>query len=378
MKTTEVYRFGIVRGDICRDFYGVIFQRGRPARYEKQALQRTITPMHNNRHASFADLTPDLVLDAVESTGLRCDGRILALNSYENRVYQIAIEDQPPVVAKFYRPGRWSDAAILEEHEFSRQLAEAEVPVVTAVADQSGDSLHHYEGYRFALFPRQLGRAPEMQDSTSLAWIGRFLGRIHQIGARQRFHQRPELNQQSFGEQPRDWLLNHDFIPADLREAYASVSRQALDGVAACYQRAGQIGSIRLHGDCHLSNILWLPEGPDAGPHFVDFDDARMGPPIQDLWMLLSGERAEMQAQLADILAGYEDFSEFDSRQLYLIEALRTLRLLHYSAWLAQRWDDPAFRTAFPWFNTQRYWQDRILELREQIALMDEPPLWPV
>ena len=177
---------------------------------------------------------------------------------------------------------------------------------------------------------------------------------------------------------PRQWLLDHDFLPDDLRDVYASVSRQALDGVAHCYERAGDYRSLRLHGDCHLGNLLWLPDGPEAGPHFVDFDDARMGPQIQDLWMLLSGERSDMQAQLADILAGYEDFYEFDARQLYLIEALRTLRLIHYAAWLAQRWDDPAFRQAFPWFNSQRYWQDRILELREQTALMDEPPLWPV
>jgi Ser/Thr protein kinase RdoA (MazF antagonist) len=203
--------------------------------------------------------------------------------------------------------------------------------------------------------------------------MGRFIGRIHAVGAQQSYQARPSIDIASFGEAPRDYLLSHDFIPQDLVEAWRSVVAQALDGVRRCYERAGSIRTLRLHGDCHVGNVLWT----DDGPHFVDFDDSRTGPAIQDLWMLLSGERADMVRQLSDVLAGYEDFFEFDSRELYLIEALRTLRLIHYSAWLAQRWDDPAFPAAFPWFNTQRYWQDRILELREQVALMDEPPLWP-
>lgn len=327
---------------------------------------------------SFADLTPDLVLDAVDSCGLHCDGRLLALNSYENRVYQLALDDAPAVIAKFYRPQRWSDAAILEEHQFVRELVEREIPVVPAIVNAAGDSLHQYHGYRFALFPRQSGRAPEIGDAATLEWLGRFIGRIHAVGAMQTYIHRPALDQQTFGIAPRQWLLEHDFIPPDLLQAYASVSQQALDGIARCYERAGDVQMLRLHGDCHMGNVLWLESGEQAGPHFVDFDDSRMGPGIQDLWMLLSGSRAEMQSQLTDILVGYEDFFDFDARQLHLIEALRTMRLLHYSAWLAQRWDDPAFPAAFPWFNSQRYWQDRILELREQIALMDEAPLWPV
>ncbi|MCH8621618.1 serine/threonine protein kinase [Undibacterium sp. TS12] len=327
---------------------------------------------------SFAGLTPELVLDAVESSGMRSDGRMLALNSYENRVYQIGIEDAAPVIAKFYRPLRWSDAAIQEEHAFVRELRSHEIPVIAASQAENGDSLRHYQGFRFALFDRQSGRAPETGDRATLEWLGRFIGRIHSVGAAASYQDRPVLNIQTFGLEPRAWLLEHDFIPADLLAAYASVSQQALDGIQRCYDRAGDIQPIRLHGDCHLGNVLWLESGPQAGPHFVDFDDSRMGPGIQDLWMLLSGDRADMQRQLTDILAGYEDFFEFDSRQLYLIEALRTLRLIHYSAWLAQRWHDPAFPAAFPWFNSQRYWQDRILELREQVALMDEPPLWPV
>lgn len=327
---------------------------------------------------SFAGLTPELVLDAVESSGMRSDGRMLALNSYENRVYQIGIEDAAPVIAKFYRPLRWSDAAIQEEHAFVRELRTHEIPVIAALQTENGDSLRHYQGFRFALFDRQSGRAPETGDRATLEWLGRFIGRIHAVGATASYKDRPALSIQTFGLEPRAWLLGHDFIPADLLAAYTSVSQQALDCIRRCYDRAGDIQPIRLHGDCHLGNVLWLESGPQAGPHFVDFDDSRMGPGIQDLWMLLSGDRADMQRQLTDILAGYEDFFEFDSRQLYLIEALRTLRLIHYSAWLAQRWHDPAFPAAFPWFNSQRYWQDRILELREQVALMDEPPLWPV
>lgn len=318
----------------------------------------------------FSELTPDFILNALESLGLHCDGRLLALNSYENRVYQVGMEDAPPLVAKFYRPHRWSDAAIQEEHDFVQALAESEIPVVAPLITD-GKSLLFYEGFRFALFPRRGGRAPELGDPETLEWLGRFIGRIHAIGSTADFVHRPTLDIASFGEEPRDYLLSHGFIPADLDAAYRSVVDQALDGVRHCFDRAGNVNRIRLHGDCHPGNVLWT----DDGPHFVDFDDCRMGPAIQDLWMLLSGERGDMTRQMSDVLAGYEDFCEFDPRELHLIEALRTLRLIHYSAWLARRWDDPAFPMNFPWFNTQHYWQNRILELREQIALMDEPTL---
>jgi Ser/Thr protein kinase RdoA (MazF antagonist) len=324
---------------------------------------------------SFAGLSPDCVLDALHSAGYQCDGRLLALNSYENRVYQLGMEEGPSLVAKFYRPLRWSDAAILEEHAFVSALAEQEIPVVPAMLDENGKSLHHYQGYRFSVFTSHGGRAPELDRPLTLEWLGRFIGRIHAVGAVQPYLHRPTLDIQSFGYQPVQFLLANDFIPADLMASYRSVSSMLLDGIARCFDRAGDVSQIRLHGDCHMGNVLWTDSGVQAGPHFVDFDDSRMGPAMQDLWMLLSGDRAEMTAQLCDILAGYEDFADFDPRQLHLIEALRSLRLLHYSAWLAQRWDDPAFKLAFPWFNSQRYWQDRILELREQIALMDEAPL---
>lgn len=322
----------------------------------------------------YAELTPDLVLAALDSVDLPGDGRLLALNSYENRVYQ-AFLDSPQdgmnaVVVKFYRPQRWSDAAIGEEHAFVVELAESELPVVAPLV-LHGRTLHCHGDFRFAVFPRRGGRAPELDRGDTLTWIGRFVGRIHAVGGRRAFRERPALDLRTFGEEPREWLLAHDFIPPELREVYRDVAAQALDGVRAAYGRAGQVRALRLHGDCHAGNVLWT----DAGPHFVDFDDSRTGPAIQDLWMLLSGDRDAMQSQLAQVLDGYEDFARFDRCELHLLEALRTLRLIHYAAWIARRWDDPAFPAAFPWFNTQRYWQDRILELREQIAAMEEPPL---
>lgn len=327
----------------------------------------------------FAGLTPDVVLDALDSVGLHGDGRMLALNSYENRVYQVAVEDASPCVLKFYRPERWTDAQILEEHGFVHELAEDEIPAVEPFSFAGAGTLPSFAGFRFAVYPNCGGRAPELEDRATREWLGRFIGRIHAVGARTRFDHRPALDIASFGDEPRDWLLEHGFIPADLDQAYRRAIELALAGVRQCFGRAGDMRPLRLHGDCHAGNILWKPEGPvhatAAGPHFVDFDDSRMGPAVQDLWMLLAGSRAEMARQLSDLLAGYERFHDFDRRELHLIEALRTLRLVHYSAWLARRWDDPAFPAAFPWFNTQRYWQDKILELREQIAAMDEPPL---
>ncbi|MBY0446565.1 MAG: serine/threonine protein kinase [Burkholderiales bacterium] len=318
----------------------------------------------------FANLTPDCVMNAIDSLGLPCDGRLLALNSYENRVYQVGQDDGPPLVAKFYRPERWSREAILEEHAFTLELFERELPVVPPIIHQ-GNTLHSFEGFQFAIFNKHGGRAPELESASTLEWMGRFIGRIHAVGALAPFVHRPALNIETFGTGPRDFLLSHDFIPASLKPAWESAVALALDGVCRSFDRAGDVANIRVHGDCHIGNVLWT----DAGPHFVDFDDSRSAPAVQDLWMLLSGDRQEMSRQLVDVLIGYEDFCDFDPRELHLIEALRTLRLIHYSGWLARRWHDPAFPAAFPWFNTEHYWQDRILELREQIALMDEPPL---
>jgi Ser/Thr protein kinase RdoA (MazF antagonist) len=313
----------------------------------------------------YASLTPDAVLDAVAAADLRPDGRLLGLNSYENRVYQVWLEDNSAVVAKFYRPERWSDAQIDEEHAFARELAEREVPVVAP-----SHSLRH-AGFRVAIYPRRGGRPPELGDPKQLEWIGRFIGRIHAVGSTRKFASRPTLDAQSFGHEQRAYLLERDFIPPDLLDAWKAITAQALSSVDAAFRRTGDVRQIRLHGDCHPGNIMWT----DDGPHFVDLDDARMGPAIQDLWMLLSGDRAAMTGQLRAVLAGYDQFMSFDKKELNILEPLRTLRLLNYSAWIARRWDDPAFPSAFPWFNTQRYWQDRILELREQIALMSEEPL---
>ena len=326
--------------------------------------------------APYADLTPDVVLNAIDAAGLATTGTLLALNSYENRVFQLGVDhgEHRFVVAKFYRPGRWTDAQILEEHAFTQQLARAEVPAVPPLAID-GRTLHRAAGHRFAVYPRRGGRAPELEERSVREWLGRFIGRIHVAGAASGYVHRPALDVETFGAEPRAYLLDSSWLPHGLRDVYAGVSAQALDEVRRCYERAGSVPSIRLHGDVHVGNVLWTDGGPQPGPHFVDFDDSRMGPAVQDLWMLLSGAHEERQAQLADLLAGYEDFAAFERRELALIEALRTLRLIHYSAWIARRWDDPAFPAAFPWFDTPRYWEQKILELREQIALMDEPPL---
>ena len=315
----------------------------------------------------------------MEDAGFACNRNLLTLNSYENRVYQVGLDDGSPVITKFYRPRRWSDAQILEEHAFVAELFEREIPVVPAIAFDGGNTLHEYAGFRFSVFPRHGGRAPNLDDKEVLEWLGRFLGRIHAVGAIKPFAERPALNLHTFGTESRDWLLEHALIPTELRQAWSSVAEHALNGVTKAYERAGKVSTIRLHGDCHIGNVLWREgaidnsgnAGNGAGPHFVDFDDARNGPAIQDLWMLFPSDKIERKPLVEAILRGYEEFCEFDDRELQLIEALRTLRLLHYSAWIARRWDDPAFPAAFPWFGTAHYWQDRILELKEQIALME-------
>ncbi len=323
----------------------------------------------------YSALTPEAVLDAAASLGLRPDGRLLSLNSYENRVYQVWLEEGSAqgqaAVLKFYRPQRWSKAQILEEHEFARELAGREIPVVAPT------HFSEFAGFFFAAYERRGGRPPNLEDPKVLEWIGRFLGRIHLVGASSPFRVRPALTLETFGDEPRKWLLEHASIPADVLESWKAVTEQALASAKRCFEAAQGVRQIRLHGDCHPGNILWTEYGEQPGPHFVDLDDARTGPAVQDLWMLLSGEPGQQSRQLSDLLSGYEQFAPFDRRELHLVEALRTLRLIHYSYWIARRWDDPAFPAAFPWFGTQRYWQDRILELKEQIALMSEEPIAP-
>lgn len=318
----------------------------------------------------FDLLTPGFIMDAVESLGFRCDCRILALNSYENRVYQVGLEEGKPLIAKFYRPDRWSDSQILEEHVFCLELAEHELPVVAPWTRPGGDTLFQHGGFRFALYPRQGGHAPEFDNLDNLEILGRMLGRIHRIGATRPFEHRPAIDVENFGRASATLILER-FIPDEYRESYTVVVDRLLERIEAVFAEAGPLRPIRCHGDCHSGNILWR----DDAPHFVDFDDARNAPAVQDLWMMLSGDRPRRSAQLAALLDGYTEFNDFDPRELLLVEALRGLRMLHYSAWLAARWEDPMFPRTFPWFNTVRYWGEQILALREQLAALDEPPL---
>ncbi|VVP98454.1 Stress response kinase A [Pseudomonas fluorescens] len=317
----------------------------------------------------FDTLTPDLVLDAVESLGLLSDARVLALNSYENRVYQIGIEEEQPLIAKFYRPGRWTDAAILEEHSFTAELAECEVPVVAPIVHE-GRTLFEHQGFRFTLFPRRGGRAPEPGNLDQLYRLGQLLGRLHAVGSTRPFEHREALTISNFGHASLDTLLAGNFVPNSLLPAFESVARDVLKRVEDAYARTPH-QTIRLHGDCHPGNMMCR----DEAYHLVDLDDCRMGPAVQDLWMMLAGSREERLGQLAELMDGYDEFHDFDPRQLALIEPLRALRQLHYSAWLARRWDDPAFPRSFPWFGQERYWGDQILALREQMAALDEAPL---
>ena len=315
-------------------------------------------------------LTPDRVLDAVESRGYLSDVRILALNSYENRVYQVGIEDATPIIAKFYRPERWTKEQILEEHQFSIELQQMEMPVVAPLIDDSGESLHEFEGFMFALFPRQGGYAPELDNLDNLLTMGRTLGRMHKLGATKPFEHRPKISMQRYAIDSVEYLQKNNFIPESLKPAYETLTRDLLHRLDSI-KKQNTFNHIRVHGDCHCGNILWRNDNP----HFVDFDDTAMAPAIQDLWMLLSGDRQNQILQMAEILEGYTEFMDFHPAELNLVEYYRTLRLLHYSGWLARRWDDPAFPMAFTWFNTERYWAEHILELREQLAALDEPPL---
>jgi len=338
----------------------------------------------------FSGLTPDAILNAIDSVaggaglpgGARVSGQVLALNSYENRVFQLGLESAgdlaqpPPIIAKFYRPGRWTDAQIGEEHAFLEELAQAEVPAVAPLR-VGGATLHFSGGFRFALFERRGGRTPELSDPAVRERIGRFLGRLHMVGARSPFAVRRPLNLETFGREPSAYLLDHGWLPSGLENIYRDLTRQALERIATVFARVAPLRLQRVHGDCHPGNLIWNEWTAEPGPVFVDFDDSVMAPAVQDLWMLLSGSPAEMEEQLRDVLRGYEQFADFDRSQLLLIEPLRTLRLIHYSAWIARRWSDPAFPAAFPWFPEARYWEARVLELREQLAAMQEPALAP-
>jgi len=328
---------------------------------------------------NYNELSPEIILNAIESLGISCDGRMQALNSFENRVYMIGIYDgdvSKEIVAKFYRPNRWSKEQIIEEHQFSLDLYQAEIPVVPPSVINgktlfSFDTPDAEEPFFFSLFEKKGGRAPNLEDFDTLEQLGRYLGRIHQLGSSKSFTHRPQLDPDTYGTQSRTFLLENDFIPRDLLPAYESLTEELIKGVEDSYKRAGDIQYIRTHSDAHPGNILETPNGF----HIVDFDDSRMTPASQDLWMFLSADRADATAGLDALLEGYTQFKDFNARELHLIEALRTLRLMHYYAWLARRWDDPAFKIAFPWFNSQQCWEQHVLSLREQQAALYEEPL---
>lgn len=322
----------------------------------------------NNSNTPYSNLNPSLILDAIESVGFQCTGSLTALNSFENRVYQVGIEDSPPLIAKFYRPNRWSDDAILEEHEFATELVTHEIPVVAPLASANGQTLHHYQDFRFALFPRKGGRALELDNLEHLEWMGRFIGRLHAVGATKPFKHRLTIDVQTYGRGPYQFLLENNFIPEEVKHNFCYTMEALLPKIDLCIREAGRLDIIRLHGDCHAGNVLWS----DSGPHIVDLDDCLMGPAIQDIWMLLSGNPEQVKIQLNRILDGYCEFYDYNPRELRLVEALRTLRMIHYSGWLARRWQDPAFPLNFPWFNTPRYWQDQLQHLNEQSELLDQ------
>lgn len=317
----------------------------------------------------FNALTPSFVLNAVDHHGYISDGRILALNSYENRVYQVGIEDDEPIIAKFYRPARWSDAQILEEHQLCAELVEQDLPVVPPLV-KNDETLFQYGDFRLALYQRKGGHAPELDNLDNLLIMGRFLGRMHLVGTVKPFEHRPAISCKHYGHESAE-LIKEKFIPDHIRESYAVVVDEILKIIDNIYIDTEDQDYIRVHGDCHVGNILWR----DDAPHFIDFDDSRMAPAIQDVWMLLSGDRARQTAQLNEIAEGYKEFSDFPYQQIKYIESLRTLRIMYFSAWLAKRWDDPAFPRAFPWFNTTQYWEQHILDLREQLGDLNEPAI---
>ena len=314
----------------------------------------------------FSGLTPDLILDAIESQGIIVESGLLALNSYENRVYQFVAEDKKRYVAKFYRPQRWSQIQIQEEHEFSSELASHEIPVVAPLLFNK-QSLHIYNDFCFALFPSVGGRQFEVDNLEHVEWMGRFIGRIHAVSKRRSFEHRPTMNTEEHLLNPLQELQNSSLIPSGLHQAFFTILQQVVDLALPLY---ASTNNIRLHGDCHPGNILWRD-----GPTFVDLDDCRSGPAIQDLWMMLSGDRQQQSIQMETLVEAYEEFCDFDNAQLALIEPLRAMRMVHYMAWLTKRWQDPAFPQAFPWFADGKYWEQQILGLKEQLSALQEAPL---
>lgn len=317
----------------------------------------------------FDGLEPGLILDAVEKFDLACDGRLLALNSFENRVYQIGVDGGPSVVAKFYRPRRWSDAAILEEHAFSIELSLQEIPVVAPLTNSVDQTLAEHAGFRYAVYPSVGGYWPELQTGADRTQLGRFIGRMHAVGSVKGFQHRPEIDVNSYGVLSAKYLLESSLLPPGIDVNYERATQTLLDRVEERFAMVPERRGLRLHGDLHRGNILWS----EHNVSLVDLDDCRTGPAIQDLWMLAAGSEQDIRVQMTEFLDGYRTFCDFDHRELVLIEALRALRMMHHAAWLARRWTDPAFPIAFPWFNTGSYWEGHLNDLREQIQKLEEP-----
>lgn len=317
--------------------------------------------------AHYANLNPDVILNAVESLGFSCNGSLTPMNSYENRVYQVGLDNDKPVIVKFYRPERWSNAAILEEHEFAQELASLEIPVVPPLVIKQ-NTLHEYEGFRLALFPRVGGRALEVDNMSQLEQMGRLIGRLHAVGSQRKFQHRISIDVNTYGHQPYQFLQEHLFIPPEIKHNFTLVMETNLQLITQHMQALHDVPYIRLHGDCHAGNILCN----DQQFFIVDLDDCLMGPAVQDIWMMLSGSPEENKIQLQHILDGYYEFYDFDLRELKLVESLRTLRMIHYCGWLAKRWEDPAFPANFPWFNTPKYWDNQLHMLREQEAILTQ------